>query len=341
MRETVEQIVLWFQERGRSLPWRDEPAPYHIWVSEIMLQQTRIEAVVPYYFRFLAAFPTVEALAEAEDGRLMKLWEGLGYYSRARNLKKAAQLLVSERNGELPQTAKELRQLPGIGEYTAGAIASIAFGEPEPAVDGNVLRVVSRATASDHTKQTAAELLRAVYPTGEKAGLLTEGLMELGETICAPNGEPRCALCPIQTRCRAYLTGATTRYPAKKEKKPRRIERRTVFLLHDENGFGYAIRKRKENGLLAGLWELPNQEGFLTEEEALRTAKDMGFRAQDVRPLGKARHVFSHVEWDMIGFAMTGAADATRLFCATPEEIRLSYALPAAFRFYAEKMESE
>ena len=209
----LEQIVAWYAGSRRVLPWREDRSPYQVWVSEIMLQQTRIEAVIPYYHRFLAALPTVADLAAVEDEKLMKLWEGLGYYSRARNLKKAAQRILSDFGGELPATAAELKSLPGIGDYTAGAIASIAFGQPEPAVDGNVLRVMTRLlawdadVASPKTKAEMIRLLRQHYPGGEAAGLLTEGIMELGETLCSPNGEARCELCPVRRFCRARLSG--------------------------------------------------------------------------------------------------------------------------------------
>ena len=194
--EAIARLLAWYSASRRLLPWRQDPTPYHTWIAEIMLQQTRIEAVIPYYERFLRELPDVSALAAVSEDRLLKLWEGLGYYSRARNLKKAALLLMERYDGELPASAVELRKLPGIGDYTAGSIASISFGLPEPAVDGNVLRVMTRVLAcgddiaAPATRRAVTELLRAHYPSGDSAALLTEGIMELGETVCLPNGIP-------------------------------------------------------------------------------------------------------------------------------------------------------
>lgn len=344
MNEIISLLIRWYNLVRKPLPWRESPTPYHVWISEIMLQQTRIEAVIPYYHRFLAELPTVQALAETEDDRLMKLWEGLGYYSRARNLKRAAQRIVSEYGGELPRTADELRKLPGIGDYTAGAVASIAFGQPEPAVDGNVLRVISRITASaedislEKTKRDVRERLREVYPSGRDAGLLTEGLMELGETVCLPNGEPRCADCPVREHCLAYQTGTVDDYPVKSEKKARRIEERTVLLLRCGNC--YAIRKRPAKGLLAGMWEFPNAAGHLNSGEALER---LGLDVTGVhfQPVGTAKHIFSHVEWHMIGYKVTVAATAEdgTLTWADAETIRKTYAIPTAFRYFTGLLE--
>ena len=217
-------IIRWYKTARRNLPWRANATPYHVWLSETMLQQTRIETVIPYYERFLAQLPTIESLAAVDDEKLMKLWEGLGYYSRARNLKKAAQTVVASYDGVLPKTAQELQKLPGIGEYTAGAIASIAFGQPEPAVDGNVLRVIMRLTACDEdiaqpkVKKEVTQLLREIYPSGKDASNLTQGIMELGEVICIPNGEPKCAVCPLNSICCAHLNKETERYPVRSEK---------------------------------------------------------------------------------------------------------------------------
>lgn len=223
-------IARWYACARRDLPWRRTREPYHIWLSEIMLQQTRIEAVIPYYHRFLSRFPDIRALAQAEDAQLVKLWEGLGYYSRARYLKKAAVLIMERYGGELPRQAAELKKLPGIGDYTAGAISSIAFGEPEPAVDGNVLRVITRVLACGEdirlagTRSRITELLRRCYPAGEDAALLTEGIMELGETVCIPNGEARCRECPLQAHCLAHKNGIEAQFPVKSPMKKRRVE---------------------------------------------------------------------------------------------------------------------
>ena len=335
-------IVEWYRAGRRSLPWREEPTPYHVWISEIMLQQTRIEAVIPYYRRFLAAFPTVADLAAAEEDRLLKLWEGLGYYSRARNLQKAARQLMAEFGGELPRQAAQLRTLPGIGEYTAGAIASIAYGEPEPAVDGNVLRVMTRVLARPDdillpkTRAGIAQLLRQCYPRGEQAGLLTEGIMELGETLCLPNAAPRCDACPLHALCRACLRGETERYPVKSPPKARRVEQRTVLLLRC--GERYAVRKREGKGLLAGLWEFPNTEGALDEAGAAAYIRSLGAQVLSCEPCGEAKHVFTHVEWHMRGYRAEVAEELAGLLWKTPEELRAECPIPTALRYYEKKL---
>ena len=338
----IPLLVSWCEAVRRPLPWRLDPAPYHVWVSEIMLQQTRIEAVIPYYARFLAALPDIPALAAAEEDRLLKLWEGLGYYSRARNLKKAAQRVTAEYGGVLPREAAALKTLPGIGDYTAGAIASIAYGEPEPAVDGNVLRVLTRllARADDimqpKTRAQLAALLRENYPRGRDAGLLTEGIMELGETLCVPNGAPKCAACPLRGLCRAEALGETERFPVKAPPKPRRIEPRTVLLLRC--GGRYAVRKREEPGLLAGLWEFPSLAGQLDAEAVSAAVRALGGTVLGCAPCGEARHAFTHVEWHMRGFALTLEDELPGLVWKTPEEIRRDCPFPTALRAYLKKL---
>ncbi|MBR6840269.1 MAG: A/G-specific adenine glycosylase [Oscillospiraceae bacterium] len=338
----AEKLVEWCAAVRRPLPWRLSPTSYHVWVSEIMLQQTRIEAVIPYYARFLEALPNIRALAEVEEDKLLKLWEGLGYYSRARNLQKAARQVMADYNGELPRKAGELKKLPGIGDYTAGAISSIAYGEPEPAVDGNVLRVMARvlARADDimlpKTRADIAELLRSCYPAGERAGLLTEGIMELGETVCLPNTAPRCADCPLRTLCRACLGGETARYPVKSPPKQRRIEQRTVLLLCC--GGRYAVRKREGKGLLAGLWEFPNFEGALDETQARETVHLLGGEVLCIEPCGEAKHVFTHVEWHMKGWRIALSSEPAGFLWKTPEEIARDCPVPTALRYYQKKL---
>lgn len=334
----LPRIADWDASVRRDLPWRRSPTPYHVWISEIMLQQTRIEAVIPYYERFLAALPDVAALAAVDDDALMKLWEGLGYYSRARNLKKAAQQIIERFGGELPATAEELRSLPGVGDYTAGAIASLAFHRPEPAVDGNVLRVVSRLLASRDdvmspaVRKSVTAQLRGVYPSGEKAALVTEGLMELGETICIPNGEPLCVACPVASLCRARAAGDPAQYPVRSAPKARRIEERTVLLLRC--GGKYAIRRREEKGLLAGLWEFPSLDGTLEEPQiaALFPA------ALSIGTCGKAKHIFTHVEWHMTGWRVELPEELSGYVWETAETIRREYSLPTALKAYRDKL---
>ena len=337
LKEVVPLIIHWYRENRRMLPWRADPSPYHSWLAEIMLQQTRIEAVIPYYERFLRELPDITALAAVSEDRLMKLWEGLGYYSRAKNLKKAAVMVAEQHSGNLPASLSALKRLPGIGDYTAGAISSIAFGLPEPAVDGNVLRVLMRlfADGSDITnpslRKDVTSVLREIYPRGEEAALLTEGLMELGEVICLPNVRPRCAQCPLQGFCRSHKTGEELKYPYIPPKKERRIEELTVLLILCKGR--YAIRKRTGNGLLSGLWEFPNMAGHLTSEEI----KEL-LQPEEIVPCGGSRHVFTHVEWHMIGYKLEVGEQVSDYLWKTAEEIREEFSLPTAFRFYQKQL---
>ena len=260
LKQVVEPIVKWYQEQEKTLPWKQDKEPYHIWVSEIMLQQTRIEAVKKYYTRFMKELPTIHDLAIVPEEKLLKLWEGLGYYSRAKNLKKAAIQIEQEYGGKLPTSYTELLKLSGIGEYTAGAIASISYKEKVPAVDGNVLRVVSRVLASKEdvllpeTKRKIAKKLLEIMP--DEAGDFNEGLMELGEKICLPNTVPLCETCPIQEFCIANKENLTNEIPVRVKKQKRKVENKTVFVLKYKNEI--AIRKREKTGILANLYEFPN-----------------------------------------------------------------------------------
>ena len=338
--DAATALLYWYPTAARKLPWREDPTPYHVWISEIMLQQTRVEAVKPYYARFLEVLPTPAALAEVSDDALNKLWQGLGYYTRARNLKKAAQVIVRDHGGELPRTYAELRALPGVGAYTAGAIASIAMGLPEPAVDGNVLRVVTRVLSdgADILKQTTKDritaLLRNVYPKiPEDARTLTQALMELGATVCAPNGAPHCDTCPLADLCTAHKEGRETEFPKKTPKKARVIEERTVFLLVSDGR--YAIGKRPERGLLAGLWEFPSADGVLSGKEALLWAEKNGFSpAGEPEKLPQAVHIFTHREWHMTGWRIPTASIPEPYVSASREEIYDTYCIPSALRAY-------
>ncbi len=338
LQKAAKAAISWCEENRRPLPWREDPTPYHVWISEIMLQQTRIETVIPYYERFLKAFPTVSDLAKASEERVLKAWEGLGYYGRAKNLLAAAKILEERFGGDLPHTAKELQSLPGIGAYTAGAIASIACGKPEPAVDGNVLRLLSRLFAderdiqSPRVKREQTEALRTVYPRGKEAGLLTEGLMELGETLCLPGGAPRCAICPLQDLCLAHQQGREREFPVRGEKKEKRVEARTVLLLIRKGRC--ALRKRPETGLLPGLWELPSLPGHLEEEEVRKMLESEGFSLLELAPCPPARHVFTHLIWEMRGYRAVLDPEKplppSDCIFATQEEIRARYAVPSA-----------
>lgn len=340
--DAVTPLCAWYRENRKPLPWRTDKSPYHVWLSEIMLQQTRIEAVIPYYHRFLDTLPTIEDLANCPDDLLMKLWEGLGYYSRVRNLKRAAILICDEHGGSLPNTFQELKKLPGIGDYTAGAIASIAYGLPEPAVDGNVLRVVSRLCTYDEdvmlpaTKKRVTDQLRAIYPTGENAGELTQALMELGEIVCIPNGRPKCECCPVRTQCCAYQADVVESLPKKSPKKAKKDLFKTVFLL-ECNG-KIALTKRPRDGLLGGLWEFPNIEGHLSPLEA-----EQFVRLQQTEPLscekcGEAKHIFTHLIWNMIGYRITCDYPSEAFVWVSPKDLDDTYALPTAFRFYRKQL---
>ena len=324
MTDITAPLLEWYGTHKRALPWRETNDAYRVWVSEIMLQQTRIQAVMGYYERFMAAFPSLRALAHAEEDAVLKLWEGLGYYSRARNLHKCARIVMERYGGAFPADYKALRALPGIGDYTAGAIASIAFGLPEAAVDGNVMRLHARLTANptpvqdtSYRKAVCAEL-SALYPMG-RCGDFTSALMELGETVCVP-GTPRCEDCPLSALCAACQRGETELYPVMAAKKPRRVEERNVLLLLRGNRI--ALRKRPDRGLLAGLWEFPDGEAPENAEEC-----------------GEAVHVFTHVEWHMKGYIVPDAPDGDYQWFTRNE--RRELAVPSAFRFFlgvAEKM---
>ncbi len=334
----TEPLSVWYEHNQKTLPWREDNHAYHVWLSEIMLQQTRTTAVIPYYLRFLSAYPTVAHLAATDDGTLMKLWEGLGYYSRARNLKAAAIRICEQHGGELPESYKELLALPGIGEYTAGAIASISFGLPEPAVDGNVLRVIMRLCCSDmdiaaaDTKKKVAEALRRIYPSGSAAGILTQAIMELGENICIPNGRPRCVDCPLAGLCLGLAKNRIDELPKKSPKKARRIEKKTVFLM--EYRGSYAIRLRPNHGLLAGLWEFPSAEGHLNDEETRSWLAAQGTSPLRIQPCGSAVHIFTHKEWHMNGYLVTLNAPIDGFVFASPEDMDREYAIPKAFEAF-------
>lgn len=342
------QLILWYAAHRTDMPWRREPTPYHVWVSEVMLQQTRIEAVLPYYERFLTALPTVAALADATEEQLMKLWQGLGYYSRARHLHSAAVCLVENYGGELPRSAALLRTLPGIGEYTAGAIASIAYGEPEPAVDGNVMRVVARLTENREdvlrsaTRARVTALLRRCYTPGEPAALLTEGWMELGERVCIPNGAPRCEQCPLASLCRARAAGTAASLPVRAASRPRAREEMTVLLLC--YGDTVALHRRSGRGLLAGLYEFPHLPGRLGGDAVREHLLARGFAPEAVTPCGDAVHIFTHREWHMTGYLVRLGrphpvlGEDVPLLYATGEQMAQHYALPAAFRYFQQQL---
>lgn len=397
--EMAGSLLSWYRGNRRILPWREDPTPYHVWISEIMLQQTRVEAVKGYYARFTEELPDIPSLAAAPEDRVLKLWEGLGYYSRARNLQKAAQVICRDYGREMPRSLAELRKLPGIGPYTAAAIASIAFGENIPAVDGNLLRVFARTSLysddirSEEAKKRASAYFASLFdaavrqqgsisgqnistdnaesdagteqtaespesknlysgaaagggPPANIPGSLNQALMDLGAGVCGPNGEPECGNCPWNRFCRAHIMtpGREIQLPVMPAKKPRRVEELTVLLVQDAGRT--VLRRRPGKGLLAGMYEFPETEGHLTEEEAVRYVRGLGFEPLHVEPVGEAKHIFSHVEWHMTGYAIRvdelsekgydskGGAGAVLL--AETGEIRDHYSIPSAFRYYRE-----
>ena len=329
-----ELLLPWYKEHKRDLPWRKDREPYHIWISEIMLQQTRVEAVRGYYERFLDTLPTVQALADCDDDLLHKLWEGLGYYSRVRNLKKAAIVIMEQYHGNFPKTHSEIIGLPGIGAYTAGAICSIAYGLPTPAVDGNVLRVLARLRNDPspidlpETKKAVTQALAEIYP--EEAGNFTQALMELGATLCGPNRAPDCKHCPYVEICLAYREGTAEKLPVKSPKKEKRREERTVFVLRCEGR--YALEKRPAKGLLAGLWQFPNTGHHLDTRQALEAVQAMGLKPREIIREVERRHIFTHIQWDMKGIYLEVSEASGGFHWFTAEEINTQAALPTAFR---------
>lgn len=318
-------LLAWYRENARVLPWRSDPTPYHVWVSEIMLQQTRVAAVLDYYKRFLEVLPTVKDLAECPEDRLMKLWQGLGYYSRARNLQKAARQVMADFGGTFPDTFDAIRTLSGVGDYTAGAISSIAFGRAVPAVDGNVLRVVSRLTldrrdvTKPETKKDITAALQRTMPR-EAPGDFNQALMELGATVCLPNGAPLCEKCPARDFCAAHRAGAELDLPVKSLKKERRVEERTVWLIFCKGRV--ALRKRPDKGLLAGLWEYPND----SVPASCPVAGKVEFGAA-------GKHIFTHIEWRMTAYTVAAESDAlpSGWVWADKAALRELYSLPSAF----------
>ena len=331
--QPLEQLPIplleWYRDNARTLPWRTDPTPYHVWVSEIMLQQTRVAAVLDYYARFMEELPDVAALAAVPEGRLMKLWQGLGYYSRARNLQAAARQIMAEHGGVFPTDYAQVRALKGVGDYTAGAICSIALGQPVPAVDGNVLRVVTRINGDQRdittqaTKKAIADQLQPIIPL-HAPGKFTQAMMELGATVCLPNGAPQCQRCPARDFCVACAQDSWSRIPVKAPKRPRRVEERTVWLLFHQGRV--ALRQRPAKGLLAGLWEFPNE---------LRDRQPPEWQGEPLcGPFaGVARHIFSHVEWHLTARRVHLEGDKLPqgwVWC-TWQELKEAYAVPSAF----------
>lgn len=346
LEQIVTPLLAWYDGHARILPWRENPTPYRVWVSEIMLQQTRVEAVRPYYERFMTSLPGIPELAKCPEDRLLKLWEGLGYYNRVRNLQKAARILMEQYEGEMPGSYEAVIALPGIGSYTAGAILSIAFGESHPAVDGNVLRVISRVTFDEadvlkqSVKKRMEKVVQAIMPE-KRPGDFNQALMELGATVCVPNGQPKCGECPLAGLCEAHRRGKEVNLPKKTPKKPRKIENRTVLIIRE--GDRTAIQRRPEKGLLAGLYELPNLLGHLSSDEVLGYLRRQNLSPIRIMPLAASNHIFSHVEWHMVGYAVRVEEIENEkingwLF-VEPDRTERDYPIPAAFSAYTDYLD--
>ncbi|MBO5486525.1 MAG: A/G-specific adenine glycosylase, partial [Eubacterium sp.] len=344
--EIPKPLLKWYDNNRRILPWRETPTPYRVWVSEIMLQQTRVEAVKPYFERFMNCLPDIKSLAEADEEVLLKLWEGLGYYNRVRNLKEAAIQIMKEYDGKMPDSYEELLKLKGIGSYTAGAVSSIAYGKANPAVDGNVLRVTSRILKDERqitdakVKQSVEEELWKIIP-GDRPGDFNQAMMEIGACICIPNGAPHCEECPMQHICRAHADGVELEYPKKAVKKARTIEEKTILVIRDANKT--VIRKRVGKGLLAGMYEFPVMEGFCTSEEVTRYLAKNGLKIIRILPLEDAKHIFTHKEWHMKGYMVrvdelepkSPGKDSEDWILIEAEETKEKYPIPAAYAAYA------
>ncbi|HWQ75531.1 MAG TPA: A/G-specific adenine glycosylase [Syntrophomonas sp.] len=310
MQPWVKILLGWYDEEKRDLPWRGSRDPYAVWISEIMLQQTRVETVRDYYCRWMERFPDIRSLAEADLDTVLKLWEGLGYYSRARNLHKAARIIANEMGGVFPTSYQQILSLPGIGPYTAGAVASIALGQPTPAVDGNVLRVMSRIFAWPEIDQPGVQAaikqqVTEGFPAG-RAGDYTQALMELGALVCIPRN-PLCSSCPLIYFCQAYARNTQSQWPVVREKKPVKEIKRLVAVIKKDDEV--LMHRRPATGLLAGLWEFPGVEGSLKKELAPRFADEYGLQLKIGRHLIDASHVFTHLEWSMKTYEATLASD--------------------------------
>ncbi len=335
LKSIVIPLLNWYHQNARILPWRENHDPYRVWISEIMLQQTRVDTVIPYYERFLKALPDIESLANVPEDELLKLWEGLGYYSRARNLKRAAQKMMTDFGGKFPDRPEQVKTLPGIGPYTTGAICSIAFEQPTPAVDGNVLRVISRITASrDNIDEVAVRQkmtadLAEIYPETER-GDFTQSLMELGALVCIPNGAPLCGQCPICNLCRAYQSKTQEQFPVKNGKPERKIQPMTIFLLECDGKL--AVCKRDGKGLLAGLWQFPNVDRQLSKSEVKSYLQSLDFEILSIRKLSIKKHIFTHIEWKMSGYEVSvGQCDPNYVW-VDRRQLNAEIPLPTAFR---------
>jgi len=342
-KENANQIVQWYQANKRKMPWRDVNNPYYTWISEIMLQQTRIEAVMDYYQRFIIELPTLKDLAEVSDDRLLKLWEGLGYYSRAKNLKKSAVMVMENYNGQLPNDFDLLKKLPGIGDYTAGAIASIAYNLKAPAVDGNVLRVLTRFNENpidirdNKVKEIFANEIKPIIPN--EAGDFTQGIMELGETVCLPNTMPLCEKCPLKKDCKSYAHQTQMQFPVISPKPDKKIEEKTVLIV--KCGEEFCITKRPLDVLLGGLYEFLTLDGYKKQNEINDCLSQIGFQVKSIKKIEKATHIFTHIKWEMHGYLVEveNKIENNQYIFASNDDLVANYAIPSAYAKYKKYIE--
>ena len=343
MKNIVSPLLNWYLENKRMLPWRKTKDPYHVWISEIMLQQTRIEAVIPYYERFMRRLPDISSLAKVDEDELLKLWEGLGYYNRVRNLRKAAEIIMDEYQGIFPDTYEEIKKLPGIGEYTASAIASICFRKPTPTVDGNVLRVLARVKEDKRnvdlasTKREVRKELEKIMP--ENPGAFNESLMELGEVICLPNGTPKCNCCPLKNICKVNLHHSWEQFPKKSEKQAKKELFYTVLLMNA--GEEYAILKRKNKELLQNLWEFPNLEGKLTKKDVEKYLQSLNIKYKSIKKVKTNKHIFTHQIWHLTSFEIELIKKVEGFTWEVVAKIKKEYAIPGAFQPFLEEINKE
>ena len=342
MKSNVSNILNWYYQNKRDLSWRKVNDPFYVWISEIMLQQTRIEAVIDYYERFLKEIPTVEVLANIEEEKLLKLWEGLGYYNRARNLKKSAQIIMKDYQGNFPNTYEELLTLPGIGEYTASAISSICFQEKKAVIDGNVLRIFTRFyndnsnISQNSTKQKVKQELEKILP--KEAGDFNEALMEIGETICIPNGMPLCDICPLKNNCLAKKNQNYFDFPVKSEKKKKKELYYTVFIYRYQDQI--AIRKRKEKTILNNLWEFPNEEEKFKIQDVKHYLQEQKISYRKIQKWIDSSHTFTHQVWHMTSYLidLDDKLECSEYIFEKVDVIKEKYAIPSVFQPFLMKL---
>ncbi|MCI8347485.1 MAG: A/G-specific adenine glycosylase [Bacilli bacterium] len=343
MEKCIHDILDWYQKNKRDLPWRRGCNPYHVWISEVMLQQTRIETVIDYYHRFLQKLPSIESLATVPEEDLFKLWEGLGYYTRAKNLKKSAQIIINQYHGEFPHEYHELITLPGIGDYTASAISSICFQKKKATIDGNVLRVYTRFYNNDlnisllKTRKEIGKKIEEIIPN--ESGDFNQALMEIGEVLCIPNGIPHCNRCPLHSRCLAGKYSNYALFPKRQLKREKKTLEYTIFIFNFENT--YAISKRNNEGILHQLWQFPNVEGTLTKTQVEAYLNSKRISYSKIKEFITYTHVFTHQKWKMISYyiELGKPIGNNQMLFLSIDKIIKDYAIPTAFQPFLKKLQ--